>query len=221
MKTKLLFLEDDINLNETITEYLEDEGFDVLSVYEGERAEDILYETKFDLLILDVNVPSPNGFELLERARENNVQTPAIFTTSRNSIDDVEEGFESGADDYLKKPYSPKELLLRIQNLLKRNFSHHNSNQIKIEEDIFFDIDTKTLLIKDIKQKLGDKESRLLNLFLQHKNELLTHEVIISHLWDYEESSSDDSLRTYIKHLRKLLGKDHIVSHKRLGYQFL
>lgn len=221
MKTKLLLLEDDINLSETIEEYLVDEGFDVTAVYEGERAEDLLYETQFDLLILDVNVPAPNGFELLECARENGVLSPAIFTTSRNAIDDVEEGFESGADDYLKKPYSPKELLLRIQNLLKRNFSHQNSNKIKIDEDIFFDIDSNTLFIKEMNQKLGDKESRLLNLFLKHKNALLTHEVIISHLWDYEESSSDDSLRTYIKHLRKLIGKDHIVSHKRLGYQFL
>ncbi len=220
IKTKLLLLEDDPNLSESVSEYLEDQGYEVICVYDASSAEDALYEQRFDLLLLDVNVPGGDGFSLLKASREEGNATPAIFITSRNAMSDVEEGFESGGDDYIRKPFALKELLLRIQTILKRNFYHNPKSALTLGEGITYDIDNQLLTINGVVQNLQLKEHKLLKLFIQHRNELLAHEVILEHLWDYDETPSDGSLRTYIKTLRKLLGKDAIVSHKRLGYQF-
>lgn len=219
-KANLLLLEDDPNLSESVSEYLEEQGFDVLCVYDARSAEDALYEHKFDLLLLDVNVPLGDGFSLLKESRKGGNSTPAIFITSRNAMSDVETGFESGGDDYIRKPFALKELLLRIQTILKRNFYHNPTDALILGEGITYDIANQILTINGNVQNLQLKEHKLLKLFIQRKNELLTHEVIMEHLWDYDEIPSDGSLRTYIKTLRKLLGKDSIVSHKRLGYQF-
>jgi len=220
MKARLLLLEDDPNLSESVSEYLEDQGYEVLPVYDAASAEDALYEHKFDLLLLDVNVPGGDGFSLLKETREGGNATPAIFITSRNAMSDVEEGFESGGDDYIRKPFALKELLLRIQTILKRNFFHNPADTVDLGEHISYDVQNQVLTIEGKEQSLQLKEHKLLKLFIQHKNELLSHEMIMEHLWDYDETPSDGSLRTYIKTLRKLLGKDRIVSHKRLGYQF-
>jgi DNA-binding response OmpR family regulator len=219
-KAKLLLLEDDPNLSESVSEYLEEQGFNVVCVYDAASAEDTLYEQKFDLLLLDVNVPGGDGFSLLKNSRKEGNATPAIFITSRNAMQDVEEGFESGGDDYIRKPFALKELLLRIQTILKRNFYHNPTDALTLGEAITYDIDNQVLTINGQIQNLQLKEHKLLKLFIQHRNELLHHEMIMEHLWDYDETPSDGSLRTYIKTLRKLLGKDSIVSHKRLGYQF-
>jgi len=219
-KAKLLLLEDDLSLSETLVEYLEDHSYELVAVYDGITAGDRLYETSFDLLLLDVNVPDMNGFEVLKAARKNGIKTPAIFMTTRSAMEDLETGYESGGDDYIRKPFVLKELLLRIESMLKRNYFHQPDAGIEIGEGITYNSENGELCINGVVQSLGDKEARLLRLFIQHKKELLTHEVIMAHLWDYDESSSDTALRTYIKNLRKLLGKDQIVSHKRLGYQF-
>ncbi|MDP3119678.1 MAG: response regulator transcription factor [Sulfuricurvum sp.] len=219
-KTKLFLLEDDPNLSESVTEYLEEHGYSVTCAYDAASAEDLLYETKFDLLLLDVNVPGGDGFSLLKNSRSGGNTTPAIFITSRNAMNDLEEGFKSGGDDYLRKPYELKELLLRIQTILKRNFYHPSSDLIALGEGISYDTENQSLLINGTEQSLQPKEHKLLKLFIQHIGELLTHETIMDHLWEYDEISNDGSLRTYIKTLRKLLGKDRIVSHKRIGYQF-
>jgi len=219
-KARLLLLEDDINLSETVQEYLEAQGYELRCAFDGESAEDLLYEESFDLLLLDVNVPEPNGFTLLKAARKRGVQTPAVFVTSRNAISDVESGFESGADDYIRKPYELKELLLRIQTILKRNFFHHAAPRTELGNGIEYDVENGQLYIAGERVALQEKESRLLKLFVQRKGEVLTHEVIAAHLWSFEETPSDTALRTYVKDLRRLLGKDRIVSHKRIGYQF-
>lgn len=220
MKARLLLLEDDPNLSESVSEYLEEHGFEVVRVYDAASAEDALFEQKFDLLLLDVNVPGGDGFSLLKEARNGGNATPAVFITSRNAMNDLEKGFESGGDDYLRKPFELKELLLRVQTILKRNFFHNPAETIDLGGGITYDVDNQFLLSDGVEQSLQLKEHKLLKLFIQHKNELLPHEVIMEHLWDYDETPSDGSLRTYIKTLRKLLGKDRIVSHKRLGYQF-
>lgn len=219
-KSKLLLLEDDPNLSESVSEYLEEQGYEVVCVYDASAAEDAIFEQKFDLLLLDVNVPGGDGFSLLRSSRDEGNSTPAIFITSRNAMEDVEEGFESGGDDYLRKPFALKELLLRIQTILKRNFSHLPSDAVELGEGISYHIDNQILKVNGVEQPLQNKEHKLLKLFLQHRGELLAHEMIMEHLWDYDETPSDGSLRTYIKTLRKLLGKDRIVSHKRFGYQF-
>ena len=219
-KAKLLLLEDDISLNETLHEYLEGHGYDVVSVYEGFSAEEKIFEESFDLLLLDVNVPEVDGFSLLKKVRAEGINIPAIYMTSRNAMTDVENGYESGGDDYLRKPFELKELLLRIQSILRRNFFHHPSERLEIGVGLSYDVQRNRLYLHDEAVSLGDKESRLLKLLIQHQGEVVLHEAIREFLWDYDETPSDDALLTYIKNLRKTIGKERIVSHKRRGYQF-
>jgi len=219
-KAKIFLLEDDVNLNETMVEFLEEEGYSVEPAYDGDEAEELMYEKSYDLYLLDVNVPGVNGFELLKKARKNDDSVPAIFVTSLNTIDDLEIGYESGCDDYLKKPFELKELLFRVQTLLKREFLHVNEEVIKISNDVEYNILTNELIVSGKVVRIQNKEALLLKLFLQRKDEIISHDVIYDTLWSYDEVSSDSALRTYIKNLRKLLGKERIISVKKLGYKF-
>ncbi len=219
-KPKILLLEDDANLNETICEYLEEKGFEMVSIHDGYEAQDKLYEAHYDLLLLDVNTPGIDGFEVLKSAREQGVKAPAIYITSLGSVDDLEQGFESGCDDYIRKPFALKELLIRIETLLKRNFYHEERTLIEIDEEIVYDIKNSALLVAGNPYQLGMKEAKLLKLFLQSSGEVLSHERIFDALWHYDEEASDASLRTYIKNLRKIIGKERIVSIKKQGYRY-
>ena len=219
-KAKILLLEDDANLNETITDFLEDEGYSVESAYDGYEAEELLYESKYDLLLLDVNTPGIDGFSLLKEARENGVVSPTIFITSLDGIDDLERGFESGCDDYIRKPFVLKELLIRIETLLRREFFHEASNMIVIADGIEYNTKSNELIVNGKAQTLGNKESALFKLFMKHPNEVISHDRIYKELWDFDEEPSDTALRTYIKNIRKIIGKDRIVSIKKQGYKF-
>lgn len=220
MKRKILLLEDDISLSQTLEEFLEDNNFDIVCAYDGKEAQEIIYEKQFDLFLLDVNVPYIDGFTLLKEQRENNITTPAIYITSLNAIDSLELGYKSGADDYIRKPFELKELLFRIETILKRGYFHNNSNSIEIDKNISFDIDSDILKVNGEKVQLNTKEIKLLRLFLQNQNIPLSHEKIYDTLWEYDETPSETSLRTYIKNLRKHIGKEKIVSIKKLGYRF-
>ncbi len=220
MKSKILLLEDDSNLNETITEFLEEQGYQVESIYEGLEAEEKLYESKYDLLLLDVNTPGLNGFDVLQGARGRGVVAPAIFITSLSSVEDLEKGYESGCDDYIRKPFVLKELLIRMDTLLKREFYHEKKEYIDISDIIKYDIQANLLIVEEKPISLGNKESKLLKLFMKYQNEVLSHERIYGHLWNYEDEPSDTALRTYIKNIRKIIGKDRIVSIKKQGYKF-
>lgn len=217
---KILYLEDDIALSQTIQEFLEDEGFKVFIVKDGEQALEILYTQNFDLLLLDVQVPKIDGFELLSSLRKSNINIPAIFTTSLNSIDDLSRGYDVGADDYIKKPFELKELLLRIKALLKREFKLQN-NIIQIESDKTFDINTHTLKVKHLTFSLNPKETALLKLLVSNQNSCVTFETIFEKVWTYEQDNNFESLRTYIKNLRKYLGKERIRNIKKQGYMFV
>jgi DNA-binding response OmpR family regulator len=219
--SKIFLLEDDANLNETVTEFLEEQGYDVVSVYDGLDAQEKLYESKYDLLLLDVNTPGISGFDLLKEAREGDVEAPAIFITSLDSINDLERGFQSGCDDYIRKPFSLKELKIRVETLLRRSFFHDTKEYIQISDTISYDIDNNELIIDEKIISLGHKEAKLLKLFMKNEGEVIIHDRIYNHLWDFDEEASDTALRTYIKNLRKLIGKESIVSIKKQGYKFI
>jgi len=220
VKAKILLLEDDLTLNETISEYLQENNFEVFPAYDGEEASVLIYEQTFDLLLLDVNVPLLNGFELLKQKRNEGLKTPAIYITSLNSIDSLELGYDSGCDDYIRKPFALKELLFRITSILKRGFFHETDDKITIAKNIEYDSNSNLLYVDKQEHKLQSKEAMLLKLFLQNSNEIISHEKIYETLWSYEETPSESSLRTYIKNLRKIVGKEKIVSIKKLGYKF-
>ena len=218
--SKILFLEDDVNLNETVKEFLEESGYEVDSVYDGDEAEEKIYEHRYDLFLFDVNVPGINGFELLKQSRQSDNKTPAIFLTSLNSMDNVSDGYESGCDDYIRKPFELKELLLRVKTLIKREFFHSKKEGLEVAQGIEYNIANNSLSVEGEEVQLQNKEALLLKLFLQRREEVISHEVILETLWGYDEVASDSALRTYIKNLRKIIGKQRIISVKKLGYKF-
>ncbi len=217
----IFLLEDDANLNETIVDYLEDNGYRVDAAYDGHEAQDMLYEKRYDLLLLDVNTPGINGFELLQQVRDSGVVAPAVYITSLNSVEDLEKGFESGGDDYIRKPFALKELLIRIETLIKRGFYHEKKETINITDTLSYDIKNDALTDGEKVIQLGVKEGKLLKLFMKHPDEVISHERIFQVVWSYDEEPSDASLRTYIKNIRKLIGKDRIVSIKKQGYKYV
>jgi len=220
MKPTILLLEDDIQLNDTVKQFLEFKGYEITQAYDGYQAEDISYEKHFDLMLLDIKVPQLNGFEFLKKIRDEGKETPVILITSLNSVEDVERGFLLGCDDYIRKPFALKELLVRVESLLKRSFGTHNE-KINLGKNIFFDI-KELVLTKDNKHvPLKTKELKLLALLLQHPNELLHYDKVYETLWDFDEEPNNGSLRTYIKTLRAVIGKDKIETVKNIGYRFV
>lgn len=217
---KILYLEDDLNLSETVAEFLRDEGFDIICAYDGQEALELIYSSTFDMLLLDVSVPKINGFTLLRELRDAKIQTPSIYITSLNSINDLSSGYESGADDYIKKPFALRELLLRINALLKREYKVQTKT-IDIKEGVAFDIYTNELILSGKKIALNQKESLLLKLLLKNKNQAVTFETIYQSVWQYNQIHSYLSLRTYIKTLRKYIGKEYIISIKNVGYKLV
>ena len=188
---------------------------------DAKAALDTAYERKFDILILDVKLPKGDGFSLLRELRRLGDDTPAIFTTSLNALQDLEIGYKSGCDDYLKKPYELKELLLRIQILIKRKFSHVNDEFIELNDGYKFYPSSKTLRQNGQIVNLSNKESELLALFLENKNALLSKETIFEKIWNYGEEPSELSLRVYVKNLRRILGKDAIINRRGDGYIYV
>jgi len=219
LSAKIFLLEDDPTLNETVVDFLEDSGFVVDSVLDGYEAESMLYENRYDLILLDVNTPNLDGFSLLKSVRSFGVKTPVIFITARDRVEDVEEGFSAGAEDYIKKPFALKELKIRIDAILKR----HNVNSSKIElcDGAVFKPASGEVIVDGIVHKLSNKETKLLEIFYKNREQVISHEYIFNELWGYDETPSDSSLRTYIKNLRKILGKDRIESIKKRGYRYV
>ena len=219
--TQILLVEDDETLSELISEYLSEQGYDVTVRADAKAALDTAYERNFDILILDVKLPKGDGFSLLRELRRLGDDTPAIFTTSLNALQDLEIGYKSGCADYLKKPYELKELLLRIQILIKRKFSHVNDEFIELNDGYKFYPSSKTLRQNGQIVNLSNKESELLALFLENKNALLSKETIFDKIWNYDEEPSELSLRVYVKNLRRILGKDAIINRRGDGYIYV
>ncbi|RXJ68639.1 DNA-binding response regulator [Halarcobacter ebronensis] len=215
---KILLLEDDLILNEIIEEFLQGLTYEVTCVFDGMKACELIYEEHFDLLILDVNVPNMTGFEFLKSLRENSITTPAIFITSLDSVDDVEEGFKAGADDYLKKPFELKELELRINNI--KRLLHLDDEDLVIDENIRFNTKLNYVDNNSIKSKLPLKEAQILKYLLKNTNRCISQDELSSNIWNYEDAPTSSTIRTYIKNIRKILGEEYIETIKGVGYRF-
>ncbi|MGH2326776.1 two-component system response regulator DccR [Campylobacter taeniopygiae] len=220
MAAKILLLEDDLSLSEIIEEFLSDEGYEVSVCTDAKEALNLAYEKYFDLWILDVKVPLGDGFSLLKDLRSYGKETPAIFMTSLNTVNDLKEGFSSGCDDYIKKPFELAELAIRIKALLKRSFFHKNEDFENLGNGFKFNFASQILFHFDKPLPLPSKEVKLLSLLLKNKNIFLSAEKIFEELWDYNEEPSELSLRAYIKNLRKLLGKEKIINQRGRGYRY-
>ncbi|RZV14093.1 DNA-binding response regulator [Aliarcobacter butzleri] len=215
---KILLLEDDLILNEIIEEYLISQEHEVITAFSGNEAQDYLYSQTFDLLILDVNVPFVSGFELLKELRTQNIKTPTIFITSLNMVEDMQKGFDSGCDDYLKKPFELKELDLRINNI-KRLFNITPKELTNISKDTFLDIQNLLIIKNNQKIHLAKKECEVLQ-YLINSSKTVSIEELSLNLWAYEDNPNDSTIRTYIKNLRKILGEEKIINIRGVGYRF-
>lgn len=219
--SKILIVEDENMLLDMMRAYLGAQGYETAGVKNYDEALDLAYESNFDLWIFDVKIIGGSGFALLDELRKSGKNTPCIFTTSLNTLDDLQSGFNSGCDDYIKKPFELKELLLRVQNLLKRTFVHNKNELIELGQNLSFDIKQGLLFRDGAVIAMPKKQSKLLSLLLKNQDKFLSREEIYGELWEYDESPSEPSLRVYIAELRKILGKERIASASKLGYKYV
>lgn len=217
MSIKILLLEDDLLFAETLTDLLEDENYSVVHTPNGQEALDIVYENKFDLYLLDINVPLINGLTFLGELRESNDNTPAIFLTSHKDKEMLKNGFRSGGDDYITKPFDNDELLFRINALLRRNKPKKNLCVGKLCHDelhhrIFYDKE---------ELELSKKEYQLLLLLMTHVNAPVPKELIIDTLWSSAEAGSDGAIRVYINRIKQLLQDLSVENIRGIGYKLV
>ena len=211
---KILLVEDDKILSETLTELLEDEGYDVTLVAGANDALSSTYEANYDLFLLDVNIEDFDGFKLLEMLRDSGDKTPAIFLTSLSDIASLSKGFEVGGDDYIKKPFDFDELLVRIQSQLRKSFKV-KENEI-LYKDLLYKISTNELFKNNSLLKLTPSEQKLVSIFFKRLGESVSKQDIFYEL-DSTNESSEGALRVYIHKLRKI-GLD-IQTIKGVGYR--
>ncbi len=213
---RILIAEDDELFAQTLEDFLTDEGFIVEIAHNGATAEELCYEKNYDLLLLDINMNDLTGLQLLKNLRDNNNITPAIYLTSYKDKDTLLKGFETGADDYLKKPVDLDELLMRINALLKR--SNKVLHSIDIAEFVY-DKKQKVLIKEQQIFQLAKKQALLLEILIENRNKTVSKDHIKSRLWEWDETPSDGALRVYINDLKKILGKDLIENIKGIGYR--
>ena len=213
---KILLLEDDVILQEIIEEYLIEQGYAVESYYDGEKALNAIGVSSYDLLLLDVNVPNIDGFEILSYLREVGNTTPAIYITSLASVDDLKKGFDLGADDYLKKPFDLEELNARIKYIIKLH---------KLHEEIEFDgmkfiPKAHQIIHENGMIEMRQKEAQVLEYFMRNTGKIISCDEIIENVWDDEHVPTHATIRTYIKNLRKMFEKEYFDNIKGEGYRF-
>jgi DNA-binding response OmpR family regulator len=210
-KCKILLIEDDPNLGFILQEALELQNFLVTRCEDGEAGQAAFLVGQFDLCLIDVMLPKKDGFSLARDIRKINQDTPLIFLTAKSLKEDRIEGFKIGGDDYISKPFSMEELILRIQAVLKRT---QKSREPIPTENIFaignyiFNFERRLLKTKDHEQKLTDKESDLLRLLCVHQNQILEREVALKLIWGDDSFFNARSMDVYLSKLRKYLKKD-------------
>jgi len=210
---KILLLEDDLNLRDTIEEELEEAGFNITSTDKSDDVLDLTYEEKFDLYLFDVNVIGMNGFKLLEALREAGDETPTIFLTSKNKTNDVIEGFNVGASDYLKKPFDIDELIARMLRFLKTKKSY------KISESVSYLPESYEVINEEKHILLNQKDAQILEYFLNHKNQVISKEQILDDVYE-GEYITDSTFRGYIKKIKSAIGEEHLRNIRGQGYIF-
>jgi len=212
---KILLLEDDLILQDIIKEYLIENGFEVESFIDGQKALDAIATNYYDMLLLDVNVPTIDGFEILEYLRDIKNSTPAIFITSLSGVKNLRKGFELGANDYLKKPFDLDELIIRVNHHLGATVS---DDMIEFKNIKIFP--NNQYIVKDgQKIELKKKELDILLYFINNKHSIISADELIENVWSSEKVPTYATIRTYIKNLRRILGENSIENIKGSGYR--
>ena len=216
---RILLLEDDSALSDILYDHLTHNGYDVTLATNGQDALEYLIEEVYDLALLDINTPILTGLEVLKTIREEyKDQTPAIVLTAYQDTKHLKKSFESGVDDYIKKPFDLEELDQRIFKLC-RHFSIEQKDEIRLD-DITFIPEECEIIKEDKRVSLAQKERDILKYFVTHKNRVISSDELLQNIWQYDEQPTDATIRVYIKNLREILGKERIVTIRGIGYKF-
>jgi two-component system response regulator VicR len=213
-KIKILLAEDDHNLGNLLKEYLDAKGYQTSLAANGKDALDMFKKNKFDLCLLDVMMPVKDGFTLAKEVRALDANTPVVFLTAKSMKEDTIEGFTVGADDYITKPFSMEELLLRLTAVLRRTRSQNTAHSAQNEFSIGtykFDYNRQILDHKGKAEKLTSKESDLLRLLCLNSNDVLDRSFALNSIWKDDSYFNSRSMDVYIAKLRKYLKEDPSV----------
>jgi DNA-binding response OmpR family regulator len=222
-KIKVLLAEDETSLGMIVKESLESRDFAVFHAENGKEASEIYQKEKPDILVLDVMMPKKDGFTLAKEIRLDNKKIPIIFLTAKSQTSDVLEGFNNGGNDYLKKPFSMEELIVRIKSLLNRIETKTNVDAIKIG-NYSFNLTKQTLENSIEIQQLTHREAQLLSHLFEKKNEILDRTFILNKLWGDDDFFNARSMDVFISKLRKKLKKDkniQILNVRGFGYKLI
>ena len=222
-KIKLLLAEDEPSLGQIIKESLETRDFEVFHAQDGEEAFSLYKKEQPDVLVLDVMMPKKDGFTLAKEIRLENKHIPIIFLTAKSQTKDVLDGFEHGGNDYLKKPFSMEELIVRVHSLLNRTQLKTTSDKLIIGNFIF-NHHKQTLFFNSEPELLTHRESELLFHLFQKKNEILDRSFILKKLWGNDDFFNARSMDVFISKLRKKLKHDEniqIVNVRGYGYKLM
>jgi len=225
MPTKVLYVEDELFLAKIVLESLESRGYDVKWINDGKDVMDAYQTFQPDVCVLDVMLPNQDGFSLGKEIRSHNDAVPIIFLTAKGQTKDVLDGFSSGGNDYLKKPFSMEELIVRVENLL----NIVNGQSADVQDTYKFGVFTYDPLRMELDNgdevsKLSHRENELLHILLRHRNKPVERRHILKELWGDDSFFNSRNLDVYITRLRKYLKKDpsvHINTLKGVGYQFV
>jgi DNA-binding response OmpR family regulator len=217
---RLLLVEDERDLSSAIKRVLEYNKFDVDVAYDGIQGLQKIDENEYDGVILDVMMPRMDGFQMVRRLRDNGNNIPVLMLTARGEIDDKVLGLDSGADDYLTKPFQIKELLARIRALLRRKGEVKEAYSY---EDINLDTETFELVCNSKRIRLTNKEYKLMECLIRNHNNLLSTEKLMENVWDYDTEAEINVVWAYISALRKKLekigSKLTVKAVRGIGYQ--
>ena len=209
--TKVLLVEDDANLGNLLKEYLEAKGYSTVLAVNGKQGYDFFSKDKFGICILDVMMPIKDGYTLAKEIRAIDTNIPIVFLTAKSMKEDAIEGFSVGADDYITKPFSMEELLLRIKAILRRTAGNASKNSDITSFTIGeykFDYNHQILDLRGVQHKLTTKEAELLKLLCLHANEVLDRNFALKSIWQDDNYFNGRSMDVYIAKLRKYLKDD-------------
>jgi len=224
----ILLVEDDAILSRNISDALMEEQLQVEFVYDGKIAEKLLKKKKFDCIILDINLPGKNGYEICKSFRSHNTQTPVIMLTAFDELEDKVQGYDCGADDYLTKPFYMRELLLRIQSLIKRSEASNPQdsveNTVLLADDVVINQTTKKVTRNGQEISLTPREFQILLKLISSKGELVSKQDLVKEIWGNIVDANTNTIEVYINFLRgkidKPFGKQSIKTKIGYGYYF-
>ena len=200
----ILIIEDEYSLADAVSETLKEDGFSVTIKTNGEDGEDEALTENYDLILLDVMLPGKNGFEILKSLRNMKINTPIIMLTAKSEIDDKLNGLEHGADDYVTKPFSMRELMARIKTVIRRTKNIDNTEILEFG-DVSLDIRNAEMICGENAIQISGKELDLMELLLVNKNQVSTKESIIERIWGFDSEAEYNNVEVYVTFIRRKL----------------